>query len=415
MIELAPVENLIGFAVALGAGLLIGIERERKKGGGPRRGAAGIRTFTLIALIGALSAHVGVPMTLLAGGFIGLAALFSFARAHPDDPGLTSEIAMFATFLLGVLTQTEPGLAAALSVLIAILLNAKTRLHSFSQQLLTPEEIHDGLLLLAAALIVLPLLPAGTIDPWGVIEIRKLGTIVVAIMAIGAAGHIALRMVGPRVGLPLAGFIGGFVSSSATIAAMGQRARREPTRLRACAAAGMASSVTTTLLMGILLAGVSLTLLRAVWPMLLAGSLVALVATLLLARGASTGSQDDNASSGRPFDPKEALVFAAILASVLLISAGLKAWLGPKGIWIAAAAAGLADAHAVTLSMGQLVSAGALDVHDARWALVLAFLTNMLTKMVLAARSGKSYFSALLPGHLLMLAAVVGAALWGGI
>ena len=146
---------------------------------------------------------------------VGLAALFSYARSHQDDPGLASEIAMLATFLLGALAQTEPGFAGALSVLVAILLNAKSKLHEFSQNLLTPQEVHDGLLLLASALIVLPLLPAGTIDPWGVIEIRKLWAIVVAIMAIGAAGHVALRVVGPLVGLPLAGFIG--VTSGVTV------------------------------------------------------------------------------------------------------------------------------------------------------------------------------------------------------
>ncbi len=413
MIDLPPLEDLVGFAVALGLGLLIGIERERKKGEGPTRGAAGVRTFTLIALVGAMSAHMGVPILVLAGAFIGLAALFSYARAHADDPGLTSEIAMLATFLLGALAQTEAGLAAALSVVIAILLNAKAKLHTLSQDLLTPQEIHDGLLLLASALIVLPLLPDGTIDPWGVLPVRKLWTIVVAIMAIGAAGHIALRVVGPRVGLPLAGFIGGFVSSSATIAAMGQRAKGDPNRVRACAAAGMASSIATTLLMGILLAGVSLPLLRAVWPMLVAGTLVALIATVVLARGASSGSDHNNDRPGRAFEPKEALIFAAILASVLLISAGLKAWLGPKGIWIAAATAGLADAHAVTLSMAQLVAGASLEIADARWALVLAFSTNMLTKMVLAARSGREYFLKILPGHLMMLAAVVGGAAWG--
>jgi uncharacterized membrane protein (DUF4010 family) len=415
MIELPPLVHLVGFAVALGLGLLIGIERERSKGEGPTRGAAGVRTFTLVALIGALAAHMGPALLLLAGGFIGLAALFSYARSHQDDPGLTTEIAMLATLLLGALAQTEPGLAAALSVVVAILLHAKSRLHEFSQTLLTPQEVHDGLLLLASALIVLPLLPAGTIDPWGVIEIRKLWTIVVAIMAIGAAGHVALRLAGPRVGLPLAGFIGGFVSSAATIAAMGQRATRDSRHLSACAAAGMASSITTALLMGILLAGVSMPLLRAVWPMLVAGGMVALAATWALARAGGPPPRDDNQPGGRPFDPKEALIFAVLLAGILLISAGLKAWLGPKGIWIAAATAGLADAHAATLSMGQLVAGGSLEIGDARWALVLAFSANLLTKLTLAARAGKAYFVKILPGHLAMLAAVAGLATWGAL
>ena len=46
-------DMLLGFAAALGSGLLIGIERERRKGKGPSRALAGVRTFTLITVAGA--------------------------------------------------------------------------------------------------------------------------------------------------------------------------------------------------------------------------------------------------------------------------------------------------------------------------------------------------------------------------
>ena len=121
---------------------------------------------------------------------------------------------------------------------------------------------------------------------------------------------------------------------------MGQRAQSDPTRAVAAAAAGMASSVATTVLMAILLVSASLTLLRAVWPMLLAGTVTALVATVLLARRARTSTSDPSETSGRPFNPVDALIFAGLLATVLLASAVLKAWLGPQAIWLAAASAG---------------------------------------------------------------------------
>jgi uncharacterized membrane protein YhiD involved in acid resistance len=46
-------DTLIGLATALGAGLLIGVERERRKGRGPKRAIAGVRTFALAAVAGA--------------------------------------------------------------------------------------------------------------------------------------------------------------------------------------------------------------------------------------------------------------------------------------------------------------------------------------------------------------------------
>lgn len=409
--DLPTTEVLLGLTVALGLGLMIGIERERNKGNGPGRASAGLRSFTLVALMGSLASHLGDHAMLLAGAFVAIAALIAFLRSNRDDPGLTTEIALLLTYLLGVLAQTQAGLAAALGVLVAILLASKSRMHRFAQTLLTPQEIHDGLLLLASALIVLPLLPATAIDPFGVIEVRKLWAIVVLIMAIGAAGHVALRVFGPRIGLPLAGFVGGFVSSSATIAAMGQRSRADPTRAVAAAAAGMASSVATTVLMGILLASSSMTLLCAVWPMLLGGTLVALTATWWLARRASVSTSDPGETSGRPFNPWDALMFAGLLASVLIASAGLKAWLGPNAIWMAAASAGLADVHAVTLSMGQLVATDQVGVNQARWALVLGFASNMATKMFLARRAGREYLGHLWPGHLAMLLTFAGLAL----
>jgi uncharacterized membrane protein (DUF4010 family) len=193
---------------------------------------------------------------------------------------------------------------------------------------------------------------------------------------------------------------------------MGQRASRNPERVDAAAAAGMASSIATTVLLAVLLAGTSLSLLRSVWPMLAAGTLSALLATLWLARHAGGASHETDSAGGRPFDPWDALVFAGLLGAVLLVSAGLKAWLGPKAIWLAAASAGFADVHAAALSMAQLVSGDAMGLVDARWALVLAFATNLCTKLVLAARGGRAYFRRIMPGHVLMLVTVVLAAWW---
>ncbi|MCP2871735.1 DUF4010 domain-containing protein, partial [Salmonella enterica subsp. enterica serovar Typhimurium] len=88
--------------------------------------------------------------------------------------------------------------------------------------------VHDGLLLAAAALVILPLVPDRAVDPLGAINPRTLWKLAVLMMAINACGHIALRAAGPALGLSFAGFASGFVSSTATIAAMGAEARRNP-------------------------------------------------------------------------------------------------------------------------------------------------------------------------------------------
>jgi hypothetical protein len=110
----------VGLAVALGCGLLIGVERERRKGQGPMREAAGVRSFAVAACSGAIAEWLAVP-GLVAGGALLVAALVAIAYARSQrgkpsadaDPGLTTELALFATYLIGVLAVQSPGLGAA--------------------------------------------------------------------------------------------------------------------------------------------------------------------------------------------------------------------------------------------------------------------------------------------------------------
>ena len=128
---------ILNLAVALGIGLLIGAERERRKGEGPSRSPAGIRTFTVTSLAGAISFIVGgeVLLAVATAGVIILTAA-AYWRGHEDDPGLTTEIALILTALLGGLSVQQPALAAGLAVIIAILLAARSRFHRFLHSVL---------------------------------------------------------------------------------------------------------------------------------------------------------------------------------------------------------------------------------------------------------------------------------------
>ena len=132
---------MLNLVVALGIGLLIGAERERRKGTGPARAAAGIRTFTVTALAGAISFIIGSEL-LLAISTVGVIALTAIAywRGHTDDPGLTTEIALIVTALLGGLSTQQPALAGSLAVTVTVLLASRTRLHGFVRSVLTENE-----------------------------------------------------------------------------------------------------------------------------------------------------------------------------------------------------------------------------------------------------------------------------------
>lgn len=405
---------LLGFVVALGVGLLIGIDRERKKGEGPGRGAAGLRTFTLASLAGATGAAAGGDLLLAAVvlGMVTFAGL-SYWHARESDPGLTTETALVATTLLGGLAIREPAFAAGVGVIVALLLNARAALHRFVRSVLTDGEIHDLLVFAGATLVVLPLLPDHPIGPYGALNLRTIWLVVILVMGVGALGYVAVRVVGPRYGLPLAGLASGFISSSATIGAMGSRSARDPHLAKPAAAGAMMSSVATVVQLGILIAVTDLAAFRALLIPLVFSGAAAIVyggAFTLWALQADTGRVEE--TQGSAFSLRTALIFAAILAGVLLLAAALQDWMGEAGVILAAGAAGFADTHAPAISVASLVADGRLTPAAAVTPILAAFSTNTVTKIVFAFTAGGPRFALyVVPGQLLMLAAAWAAML----
>ena len=406
----ADLDTLRGLAVAVGIGLLVGVERERRRAE-DGHGVAGVRTFALIALAGALAERVGGIGIALAGGFVALAALAAYRGSRDADPGLTTEVAMLVVFLLGVLAMRELALAAGLGVGVALLLAAKSRVHRFVQRVLTDQELHDALLLAAAAAIVLPLLPDRSLDPWQVLNLRKLWLLAVLVMAINAAGHVALRAFGPRAGLLLAGLAGGFVSSTATIGGMGARARRLPALATASASGAIASNVSTIVQIGIVVAALAPGLLVPLaWPLLSAGAVVLALAGVA-AWTSRVADGHDGVLEGRAFEPRQVLLFVAVVAAVLVGSAAMLAWLGPAALEATLAVSGLADVHAATASAAQLAATGRIAPAQAVQGIVLALATNSAMKLGVAwATGGRGFALRLLPGILAMVLVFAGVA-----
>ena len=402
MVMMTGSEQVVGrLAVALGIGLLIGIERERNKG--PRE-IAGLRTFMLTSLTGAMAFALGGQIALVAlACVVGLLAAIGYQQTHKRDPGLTTEVAMVTTFLLGAWSMIDPVLAAGLGVVVAILLAARTRLHRWVREVLSDQEVHDGLVLAAAALVILPLTPEGPIDPWGIILPRNLWALAVLFMSVQAIGYIALRALGPGIGLALAGMLSGFVSSAATIAAMGARAKAQPD-LRGGAVAGAAlSSVATVVQLTFVLAVVNPATLRALSLPLLAAGLGALsYGAFFTFRHAREHAIRELA--GRPFDPKIAVLFTCVLGAAMVVAAFLTGRFGDVGLIAAATATGLADAHAAAASAASVAASGAVGTKLAAYAVLAGFSSNTFTKCMAALAAGeRMYAAAVIPGLLLML------------
>jgi uncharacterized membrane protein (DUF4010 family) len=401
----------VGFLVALGVGLLVGIDRERHKGDGPTRQAAGLRTFTLASLAGATAMAVGdeIVLAAVALGMVAFGGL-SYWRARDGDPGLTTETALVLTTLLGGLAIKQPEFAAGLGVVVAVLLAARSALHRFVRSVLTDDELRDLLIFAAAALVVLPLLPDKPIGPYGALNLRTVWTIVILVMAVSALGYVAVRLVGPRYGLPLAGLASGFVSSSATIGAMGMHAKAEPELMKPAVAGAVLSSVATVVQLAILVAATNMPTLQALWlPLVFSGAAAVLYGGAFTLWALRQTAQKHEAQ-GNAFSLTTALTFAAILAVVLLAAAAAQDWFGDAGVLVAAAAAGFADTHSAAVSVASLVSDGRIKPTQTIIPVLAAFTTNTITKMVFAVTAGGRDFALyVIPGLLLMLVAA-----WAG-
>ena len=404
------------FAVALAIGLLIGIERERSKGEGPTRRPAGIRTFALVSLLGAIAVHLGggVLLAVATGGVAVLAALAQLRDRDPD-PGMTTEIGLIVTLLLGGLAMSNNLLAAGLGAAIAGVFTVKTMLHCFIKRVLTEADVTDGLILAIATLVIWPLLPDRYLGPLQALNPHKLWLLVVLMMVIGACGHVAARALGPRFGLSVAGLASGFVSSIATIGSMAGRVAKDPASLNAAVAGAAFSTVATFVQMAVLLFTVSQPTLRLLAPALAAGAIIAAIHGLAFALRGATPSQSAGSNMGRAFSIAAALGLAALMAVMLVLAAALRDQLGESGIIIGATVAGFVDTHSAAISVASLAASDKIAVPEAMSPILAAMTSNALAKIVMAAGAGSGRFALrIIPGILLSIATAWAVMVWVG-
>jgi uncharacterized membrane protein (DUF4010 family) len=382
----------MGLLVALGAGLLIGLERERRKGEGPDRGAAGLRTFMVVSLLGACAQIVsGLLSAVALAGVAGLAAL-SYWRSRSDDPGLTTELALMATALIGMLAVSRPELAAGLAVVLAGVLAMKTRLHRFATDWLSEAELHDGLLLAALALVLLPLLPAQPIEWLGQLSPRRILMLVLVILLLQAASHVGQRLLGQRAGVPLAGLLGGFVSSTATIGALGSQVRAGEVPLRLAWSGGVLSTAATWLqawLIGGVLAPAHVAELAA--PALIGAAVPGLIGVLLW-RGQAGEAVAQPRLDGAVLKLKEAVQVGALLVAGAVLVQWAHAF-SDAGLLIGVAVAAIADAHAPIAALWGLREAGGVSLDELLQGIWVAIAVNSCTRAFAAWAAGGARFA----------------------
>jgi uncharacterized membrane protein (DUF4010 family) len=380
---------ILRLGLSIAVGFLIGLERgwrERDEEEGHR--TAGLRTFTLIGLMGGIFGALSPTgnLVLLATGFVTLGvtvgAFMWREGQQKDDLSATSLVAAMLTYLLGAYAVLgDLQVAAGAGVATVILLANKQFLHEWLTRISWPE-LRSGLLLAAMTFVLLPLLPDRTIDPWNVLNPHALWLMTILIAAVSFGGYAVVKLAGPKTGLIVAALMGGMFASTAVTLSLARLARDNAGHVRLLAGGILASGCAMFLRVLVVTGLINPQLSLAVAPILLVATVAMgiLAFVFVSARNKTEIKDHEEFELKNPFDLLEVLRFGALLTVITLAVGLARNQPGDNSVLAVAAVSGLADVDAVTLSVARFgeVSAGAVN------AILAAVAVNTFAKAAYA-------------------------------
>jgi uncharacterized membrane protein (DUF4010 family) len=409
-------------ALALGIGLLIGLERgwrTREAESGSR--AAGIRTFAISGLlggiVGAIAAAAGgiASAIVFAAGFAAYAAMITvFTRAENKAAGTvsaTTAVAGMLTFALGVYAALgDVHVAAAAAVAATAILALREELHGWVEKITWPE-LRSGLVLLAMTFIALPIVPSDPIGPFGGVDLREVWIIAITLAGVSFIGYVAVKYLGASRGVLVAAAAGGLVSSTAVTVTNARRAAAGEGSPRLLAA-GVAVATSVSFMRVLTIAAVMQPrLLLLIGPTLVASALVAVGIGLVSAFWRRSGAARQQSVEFRnPFGFWSVVGFAIFLAAIIVLGRMVGETFGAAGAIVGAIAVGLVDVDSLTISMARLTPE-TLALRDAGYAILAAVISNTVSKIAIGAAMGRGRFAAEIAVMAMLCIVVGGAAL----
>lgn len=377
-----PLQDIFGrLAIALGLGLLVGLQRQRTDAR-----LAGFRTFPLVTLLGALSALMtpmlgGWPMAVALGGLtmVILSGNLFYWRHGEGNPGVTSEVALLVMFMLGAyLILGSPAVAITVCGVVAVLLHLKPEMHSFAARI-GDRDFTAIMQFALISLVILPVLPNRYFGPFAVLNPFKIWLMVVLIVGISLGGYILYKFIGARAGVWTSGVLGGLISSTATTVSLARRSRLSASTAAQAAFVVLLASSIVFVRLAILIGTTTPQFLRAASvPLVTMAVLLAAVAAGNL-RG-RTAEAEPIPEQENPTELKSALIFGLAYAGILMAVAVSKQYFGERGLYFIAILSGLTDMDAITLSVTEMVKSQKVS-ENAGWRLILvAALSNLVFK-----------------------------------
>ncbi len=384
--------SIVSLIVSAGIGLIIGLEREFNTKDDPGH-VGGIRTFVLVAVLGNVADWISKQTTTelliaVSAGFFLLVCVAYYIQTQKGKIGLTTEVALLLTFLLGI--ATSKGLmqeSLAVVVLMTTVLSLKDQLHGFIQKI-TEEELFAFIKFIVLALLIMPMLPTNPFGPDNLLTPRDLGFIVVLVLSISFTGYLLLKFGNPQKGILLTAVIGGLFSST-LIAWVFSSKSRERADLSPAYGSGIVLASTIMFIRVFVWASIfAFPVAKELFLPLLVMLLVSLVPTWQVLRHHKNPNDVTPLSPGNPLDIKNAIFFVLIYIGITLLMSASRQWLNQAMTYLSGAVAGIADIDAITISTAKWASTPAGQSREAAIIILLAVMSNSLFKWLVSVSRG---------------------------
>ena len=386
-------ELLQSLGVALGLGLLVGLQREWE-----HNRIAGLRTFAFVSVFGALSgilaqAHGGWVMgaAVLAFAAITVPGYVALLRDKDADPGLTTEIAMLIMFALGAITILgHRMIAVVIAGSVMVLLQEKKQLHQMVHKI-GERDLREIARLVLIGLVILPILPNKSYGHEGLLNPFSIWLMVVLIVGISLTAYLASKFLGDAKGSAVAGILGGLISSTATTVSLARRSKNPLSQSQSLAVIALISAavvyVRVVVEVMVVAPGVFAMMLAPLMAMAALAGMIAAVAYRLGLKSETQASEEPP-----PSELKSAVMFGLLYVLVLFAVSFAKEHFGQTGLFTVAAISGLTDMDAITLTTASLANAGQLDAAIAWRIIMTGGLANTLFKAALVLSMGSRPF-----------------------
>lgn len=383
-------DDLTTLGVAFGLGLLVGLQRETSD-----NDMAGVRTFTLISIMGVMAGFLTkvydnpfiMPMLGIAlAAMLMVANVIKLKKSDQADVGQTTEVAALLMFAIGAyLVLGNQLIGVIVGTVLAILLYIKERLHGFIEKL-KPKDLSAIMTLAGIGLVVLPILPDKTFGPYDVINPRNIWLMITLIVGISVFGYFIYKLVGKKVGIISNGILGGLISSTATTVSYARKTK-DTTSISKMAVfvittASAVSFMRVLFEVGIVIPDKLHIIAVPIGAVILVMALTCVVLFYLINKKTSKGEEMPEPKNPAQF--KSALIFGLLYGFILLCVAFSKEKFGNNALYIVSIISGLTDVDAITLSLSQLMKEGSLKATFGWKLILLAGLSNMVFKGVMA-------------------------------